>query len=222
MPAPRRLSTSLDTRADPHKLSQVKGTALARPVVPEVNMITAVSSPTNTCDPCSAKWMMLSTASWRAMSSRRRATCCVDARPNARVVRACVAASVDRVANDVRACPPLPFEATPEISSETMDIKDAALASSMVMTTNPGRTRCRSAKRARFSASVRRLLSATRENPPYAAANSSSTNAGEFGRSTATAAPRRTPRRRNRRAMPAENKYVSRNDRASTAPASST
>ena len=42
-PSPRWLSEAFETAAEPHRLSQVRGTAFERPVVPEVNMTTATA-----------------------------------------------------------------------------------------------------------------------------------------------------------------------------------
>ena len=100
--------------------------------------------------------------------------------------------------------------------------RDTLVASTRNEASDTPGLRSMSSNRLYFSASVRRLLSATNAKPPYAAASMTSTYAGSFGRSTATQSPGRTPRSSKSRASAADSMRVSRYEYAVSLPASST
>ena len=204
-------------------------TAFARPVVPDVNMTTARASKSNTCAACSAKWMTLSAASCCATSLRRRSDARPElARPSAFVVRGSADAAFTRAAKLGRT--PRPVARTADgaaISPVNMAFapsnrRDTLVASTRNEASDTPGLRSMSSNRLYFSASVRRLLSATNAKPPYAAASMTSTYAGSFGRSTATQSPGRTPRSSKSRASAADSMRVSRYEYAVSLPASST
>ena len=207
----------------------VSDTAFARPVVPDVNMTTARASKSNTCAACSAKWMTLSAASCCATSLRRRSDARPElARPSAFVVRGSADAAFTRAAKLGRT--PRPVARTADgaaISPVSMAFapsnrRDTLVASTRNEASDTPGLRSMSSNRLYFSASVRRLLSATNAKPPYAAASMTSTYAGSFGRSTATQSPGRTPRSSKSRASAADSMRVSRYEYAVSLPASST
>ena len=93
----------MDTSDAEQMFSQVRDTAFERPVVPDVNMTSARDPRSNTCAACSAKWITLSTASWRAISSRRRSDARPDdARPSPRVERGSAASALSRAVKLMR------------------------------------------------------------------------------------------------------------------------